>query len=212
MMVISLTNQKGGVGKTTIAVNLAGCLSKKNYRVLLVDADPQGSVLQWQSITRNESIDVMHYPDSSIFRKKELRKTRGDYDHLVIDSPPAIGDIIAAILGITDLAIVPIGPSPLDIWSSKDTLQLIQAAKGKNPTLAGRLLISRKIARTRVGKEARDAMETYNVALFDTEISQRIAYVEAMISGLFVEQFAPNSEAAREMDCLCEEIIRDKEV
>jgi chromosome partitioning protein len=212
MMVIGLTNQKGGVGKTTIAVNLAGCLSKKDYRVLLVDADPQGSVLQWQAIHRGAEIDVIHYPDPGSFRKKKIRRTISDYDHLVIDSPPAAGDMMEAVLGVTDLSIVPIGPSPLDIWSSKETLHLIQTAKGKNRSLTERLLITRKIARTRVGKDAREAMVAYNVKIFDTEISQRIAYVEAMISGLFVWQHSPYGEAAMEIDRLCEEVIRYTEV
>jgi chromosome partitioning protein len=205
-MIISLVNQKGGVGKTTIAINLAGCLSMKNYHTLLIDADPQGSVLQWQSIENNDLFDVRHHP-MPISRNDVKLMARG-YDHLVIDAPPAIGEIALSSLKVSNLAIIPVGPSPLDIWSSKDTISLMEESKKRNRSLKGKLLICRKIARTRVGREAREAMETYRMEVFESEISQRIAYVEAMISGLSVLQFAPNSEAANEIRSLCEEIMK----
>jgi len=209
-MIISLVNQKGGVGKTTIAVNLAGCLALRGYRMLLIDADPQGSVLQWRSIEDNQLFDVKHFP-RPLTRDEAKTLVRG-YQHTIIDAPPAIGEITRSILHLSRLAIVPIGPSPLDIWSSKDTVSLIKEAKKTNRRLKGKLLICRKIARTRVGREAREAMETYSMDVFESDISQRIAYVEAMISGLSVLQSAPGSEAASEIRNLCQELIQTMEV
>ena len=204
-MIISLVNQKGGVGKTTIAVNLACSLSEKGNDVVLVDADPQGSVLQWQSILNNHPFTVKHLPSADLLgnRKSILKKT----DHVIIDAPPAVGEMTCAILGISDLAIVPIAPSPLDIWSSKETISLFPEARKHNRRLRAKLLICRKIVGTRVGKEVREALETYGMALFESEISQRVAFVEAMISGRSVMAYAPNSEAANEIRRLSEEII-----
>ena len=204
-MIISLVNQKGGVGKTTIAVNLASCLSEKGLRMLLVDADPQGSVLQWQSISDDHSFEVMHRPSPSLLSEKKAM-TRG-HDHVIIDAPPAIGEITRAILGVSNLAIVPIGPSPLDIWSSKETVSLFPEVRQHNRRIKARLLICRKIVGTRVGREAREALETYGMDMFESEISQRVAFVEAMISGRSVLDYAPRSEAAAEIRRLCEEII-----
>ena len=204
-MIISLLNQKGGVGKTTIAVNLAGCFAGRPYRVLLIDGDPQGSVLQWQSIENRNPFDVKHYPHP--LTPGDVKGWARGYDHVIIDAPPAIGEITRAILEVSDLAIVPVGPSPLDIWSSKETIALLQEVRKRRRTLRGMLLICRKISRTRIGREAREAMETYDLAVFRTEISQRIAYVEAMISGRTVLDHAPRSEAADEMRTLCDEII-----
>jgi chromosome partitioning protein len=204
-MIICLVNQKGGVGKTTIAVNLASCLSERGFQTLLVDADPQGSVLQWQSIAQNQPFEVTHRPSASLLSDKK-GMTRGR-DHVVIDAPPAIGEITRAVLSVSDLAIVPIGPSPLDIWSSKETISLFPEVRKRNRWLTPRLLICRKIVGTRVGKEAREALETYGIPLFTSEISQRVAFVEAMISGRSVLNFAPHSEAAEEIRRLCEEII-----
>jgi chromosome partitioning protein len=204
-MIISLVNQKGGVGKTTVAVNLGSCLSMKGFRVLLLDGDPQGSVLQWQSIENNRDFEVVHHatPDFS----GQIKRLDRDCDYIIIDAPPAIGEITESILSVSHLAIVPVGPSPLDIWSSKETISLIQAVKRRNRRLVGKLLICRKIVRTRVGREAREAMDIYGMDVFETEISQRIAYVESMISGLSVLQYAPNSEASAEVRSLCEEIF-----
>ena len=209
-MIISLLNQKGGVGKTTIAINLAGCIAGRPYRVLLIDGDPQGSVLQWQSIENRSPFDVKHYP-LPMTRRDMKGWTRG-YDHVVIDGPPAIGEITRAILGVSDLAIVPVGPSPLDIWSCWKTLELIQDIQQDNTRLKSKLLISRKIPGTRLGRDARDAMSVFNKDLFGTELCQRVAYVESMTSGVSVMQYAPNSKASDEIERLCEEVILQKVV
>jgi chromosome partitioning protein len=204
-MIISLVNQKGGVGKTTVAVNLAGCLSEKGHGVLLVDADPQGSVLQWQSISDHQPFQVEHCPSAAVLgSRKALAKKN---DHVIIDAPPAMGEITHAILAVSDLAIVPITPSPLDIWSSKETVSLFPEARKRNRKVTAKLLICRKIVGTRVGREAREALETYGMDLFETEISQRVAFVEAMISGRSVLAHAPNSEAAKEIRALSDEIL-----
>ncbi len=204
-MIISLANQKGGVGKTTGAINIAGGLSRMGRRVLLVDADPQGSVLQWQSIENSAEFDVQHHPETDPGRHVALLGSR--YDFIVIDAPPAIGDITASILAVSGLAIIPVGPSPLDLWSSRETISLVHEIEPDNPDLRCRLLISKKIPRTRIGREAREAIETYGMKLFATEIGQRVAYVQAMISGMSVLKYAPGSDAAAEVERLCAEIL-----
>jgi chromosome partitioning protein len=84
---------------------------------------------------------------------------------------------------------------------------MIEEAKKTNPKLEGRLLVSRKIPRTRLGREGRDAIAALEMEVFQTEISQRIAYVESMIAGVSVFQYAPRSEASKEIEDLCEEIL-----
>jgi chromosome partitioning protein len=204
-MIISLVNQKGGVGKTTIAVNLASALSKRDHKTLLIDADPQGSVLQWHSIASQHAFDVRHIPRP--IPREDLKALIRGHDHAVVDTPPALGEIIRSVVESSDLVIVPVGPSPLDIWSSKETFHLIRDAGRGTRERKAKLLICRKIPRTKVGREAREAMDTYGIEVFETEISQRIVYVEAMTSGLSVLDYAPKGGAAAEIKELCEEII-----
>jgi chromosome partitioning protein len=204
-MIISLINQKGGVGKTTIAVNLASGLAESGNRILVVDSDPQGSVIQWQSLAPTRDFEVIHLPDAQL--KKELKNKSRRYDHTVIDSPPAIEEITRAVLEVSNLAIIPIAPSPLDIWSSKETIALVNVLGKRFRKLNAKILIYRKISGTRLGKEAREAMRSYNLDILSTEISQRIVFVEAMIAGLSVLKYAPKSIAANEIRSLCEEIV-----
>ena len=204
-MIISLINQKGGVGKTTAAVNLASGLAETGNRILVVDADPQGSVVQWQSIADEAEFEVLHSPSPQL--SKELKTVSRRYDHIVVDSPPAIEDITRAAIEASNLAIIPIAPSPLDIWSSKETIALVNTLGKKYRKLNAKILIYRKIPGTRLGKEARDAMQSYNLDILATEISQRIVFVEAMIAGLSVLKYAPKSIAANEIRSLCVEIV-----
>lgn len=203
-MIISLVNQKGGVGKTTAAINLASGLAEAGNRTLVVDSDPQGSVVQWQSIADGEEFEAVHLPDPEL--KKKIKALRRRYDYIVIDSPPAIEEITRAVIEVSNLAIIPIAPSPLDIWSSKETIDLVDALGKRYRQLKANILIYRKITGTRLGREARDAMHSYDVGILKTEISQRIAYVEAMIAGLSILKYAPLSAAAVEIRSLCEEI------
>jgi chromosome partitioning protein len=203
-MVISLINQKGGVGKTTTAINLAGGIALRNLAVLLVDTDPQGSVLQWQSTIKDNEFEVMQLIATDL--QAEIKGLQRKFDHIVVDSPPALLRTTRTIAFSSDLAIVPIAPSPLDIWSSRETIQVLMEVRKKS-RLSTKLLVYRKIPGTRLAAEARDAINAYGLDVFSTEISQRIAFVESMISGVSVFKYAPRSVAADEIRSLCNEIL-----
>ena len=203
-MIISFVNQKGGVGKTTSAINIAASLKRRNYEVKFIDADPQGSASHWQAVESNNAFEVVHHPEP--ISQNEIEEFSQNCDFLVIDAPPAIGDITKSILAITDLSIVPLSPSSLDIWSCKGTLDMIDEAQVENPDLDVKLLINRKIPGTRVGREARDSLSIFDMDLLDTELCQRVAYIDAMTSGVSVMQYAPSSKAAGEIESLCDEL------
>ena len=137
---------------------------------------------------------------------KDISSLSKGYEHLVIDTPPVMGEIIQSILLFSDLAIIPVGPSPLDIWSSEGTLNMIADVKKKNRNLEAKFLITRKIPGTRVGGELRKALEIFNMGIFQTEICQRVVYVEAFIYGVSVIQYAPQSKGAMEFSSFCKEV------
>ena len=203
-MIISVVNQKGGVGKTTVAINLAAMLRRNNFNLVLLDADPQGSATQWHDVEENQAFEVIHHPDP--VRPADTEALLQRYDHIVIDAPPAIGEISRSVLSVSDLAIVPLSPSPLDIWSCWGTLEMISEVQRENPDLKAKLLVSRKIPGTRVGREAREAMEVFETEIFQSELCQRVAYVDSMTSGVSVMQYAPGSKAMQEIESLFEEI------
>lgn len=204
-MVISLVNQKGGVGKTTVAINLSCGLALRNFSVLLVDSDPQGSVLQWHSIRNHEFLDVERLIQG--FDKTGLRKRASKHDYVVVDTPPAISDITVNVLNATNLVLIPVGPSALDLWSSKQILALLEKSGTKRLYKKAKVLISRKIPGTRIGREAREAADIFGLDILPVEVSQRIAYVEAMTAGLSVVQYAGGSAAAEEINALCDYVV-----
>jgi len=194
-MIISLVNQKGGVGKTTTAINLAASLTRKNCKLVFIDTDPQGSAVRWHAIENNKAFDIKHHP-RPIFHQN-LNELAWDYDHVVIDAPPALEDITKSILAITDLAIIPLSPSPVDLWSCNKTLEMISEEEKQNTHLKRKLLVSRKIPGTKLGREAKDAMEVFDTSLFETELCQRIAYIEAMSAGVSRSASRMGSRARR---------------
>ena len=209
-MIISFVNQKGGVGKTTTAINLTASLKRRNYNPLFIDADPQGSAIQWHAVENNQAFEILHHPGP--IHETEVEVLSQDYDYLIIDAPPAIGDISKSILAVTDLAIIPLSPSSLDVWSCRGTLEMIDEVRPLNPDLKVKLLINRIIPGTRVGRDARKAMEVFEMDVFSTELCQRVAFIDAMAAGVSVMQYAPSSKAADEIERLCEELVPQAEV
>jgi chromosome partitioning protein len=207
MKVISILNQKGGCGKTTIAVNLSKGIAVRRHKVMLIDADPQGSILNWKGVSGEHSFQITHYTRDDIH--KVIPDIKG-YDYIVIDSPPGVLGVTKSILVSSDEVILPVGPSPLDLWSVNETISLIKEAQGVHQKLRGRILISKKIPNTRIGKEIRDALEGYGLKVMKAEISQRVSYVEAMIAGQSVLDYKPDSEAAKEIMDLTKEILNER--
>ena len=95
-MIISLVNQKGGVGKSTTAINLAASLTRKNCKLVFIDTDPQGSAVRWHAIENNKAFEIKHHPRP--INHQDLNELAWDYDHVVIDAPPErVPELLAAL-------------------------------------------------------------------------------------------------------------------
>ena len=206
-MKIGLLNQKGGVGKTTLAVHIADALARKENEVLLVDADPQGSALDWAAAREGDPLfPVAGLPRPSIH--KELPALAKGYDFVVIDGPPRVYDVARSAIMACDLVLIPVQPSPYDVWAAKEIVDLIHEASVYRPNLKSAFVINRKIVNTALGRDVADALAEYPLPVMETAICQRVALTESAAQGQTVFETAPGSHAAEEVSLLTKEIVR----
>lgn len=205
--VIVIANQKGGCGKTTTAINLAASLQEQGGDAILIDADPQQSAMKWRASAQEgaQQFNVVSIPKPILHQ--EAPSLAEKYSYVVIDCPPGIEDITRSALMVAHLAIVPLQPSPLDIWSGTEIVSLIKRAQQLNPTLQAQFLITRKIPTTKLGRESQEAVSQYHLPVFRTAICQRVAMAECVIEGLTVLQYEPKGEAAKECRELSREVV-----
>jgi chromosome partitioning protein len=210
LMILGVLNQKGGVGKTTISINLAATLAKHGRRVLLVDADPQGSALAWSSRREREPwFPVIGMAKPTLHR--DLPDLVRGYDVAVIDGPPRVSEVARAAILASDLVLIPVQPSPYDVWASADTIRLIREARQFRGEIKAAFLINRKIAKTAIGRDVMSALEEFaDVPVLATALGQRVVFAESAAQGLSVIEAAPASDAAKELVSLTNLIIDSK--
>lgn len=210
-MIIGVLNQKGGVGKTTIAVNLAATYAKSGLRVLLVDADPQSSSLQWSSAREADPLfAVVGMAKPTLHR--DLPDIAKDYDMVIIDGAPRVNELGRAAILASDLVLIPVQPSPYDIWAAAETVKLIEEAQQFKPSIKGAFVINRKIANTAIGRDVTEALGQFTgIPVLGTALHQRVIYAESAGQGLAVIEADPNSGAAREIAALAQKLMSNKE-
>jgi chromosome partitioning protein len=216
MPVISIINQKGGVGKTTLSVHIATALSERS-RVLLVDADPQGSSLDWES-ERQEKGRKLLFPVIGLPKKilhVELPKMAKDFDAIVIDGPPRIYDVARSAIQASDVVLLPVQPSQYDVWAAEETVTLVEeCATLYKTSLQRAFVINRKIVNTAIGRDVRSALARFPIPVLKTAVCQRVAFAESA-QGMTVfdlEQNGPasrqNGPATREIRSLVKEVMQ----
>ncbi|HLN11419.1 MAG TPA: ParA family partition ATPase [Xanthobacteraceae bacterium] len=210
-MIIGLLNRKGGVGKTTVAVNLAATVAIAGGRVLMVDADPQGSSLAWASARdRDPLFAVIGMAKPTLHR--DLPALARQYDLVVIDGAPTVDELGRAAVLASDLILIPVQPSPYDVWASGQTVQLVREAREFRSHIRAAFLINRCIAHTSIGRDLKRALaQFHDIAILPAALGQRVIYAESAARGLAVIEAAPGSEAAREMGHLAREVLGDRD-
>jgi chromosome partitioning protein len=205
-MIIGFLNQKGGVGKTTLAVHVADALARRKKRVLLVDADPQGSALDWAASRKGEPLfPVAGLPRPSIH--KELPALAKGYEFVLIDGPPRVYEVARSAIMASDLVLIPVQPSPYDVWAAKEIVDLLGEASVFKPNLKSAFVINRKIVNTALGRDVAEALAEYPIPVLRTAICQRVALAESAAQGQTVFETAPDNPAGKELAALVNDIL-----
>lgn len=211
-MKIGLLSQKGGVAKTTLAVNLAAALAEEGKPVLLLDADPQASASAWakhresagQPALTGLKVVAQTTPDiHKRFRAPETAKS-GDFSHAVIDGPPRADEALArSIIAACDVVLVPIQPSALDIWAGDPTIRLIKAAQASGVNVKGALVLTRVMGGTNAARElsavAGQVAAKLGFPLLSATTHNRTAYIASLSNCQTVFEYEPRGPAATEI-------------
>lgn len=205
-MIIAVLNQKGGVGKTTLSVNLAAALALGDRKSLLIDADPQGSALDWQASRAGENLfPVLGLAKPTLH--KDVPELAAHYDYVIIDGPPRVNDLARSALMASDRVVIPVQPSPYDVWAADEIVKLIQEVLIFKENLRSVFVINRKIVNTAIGRDVVEALKAYPIPVARAIVHQRVAFAESAAAGLSVLEFEPKGMAAKELSALVRELL-----
>lgn len=205
MAVISLLNQKGGVGKTTLALHIATVLAGRG-RVLLVDADPQGSALDWTAQRKTDAaFPVVGLPKPTLHR--ELESLGEHYDWVVVDGPPRVSALAKSAVAASDLVLIPVQPSPFDLWAAQEILDILEECSVIREGIRARFVVNRLFVGTQLAEEIGEALKGFRVPALRTVIRNRTEYAKALRAGRTAIETTPGSAAAQDFFSLADEIL-----
>ncbi len=201
--VITIAQQKGGAGKTTIAVHLAVAWLQRGKRVAIIDIDPQGSLTYWHKLREKrfgEDYTGVTFSALSGWRVgSEIARLRRNHDIIIIDSPPHTETEAKTAIRNADFIIVPVQPSPTDLWATKATLDI-----AKTENIPVRVVLNRVSANSKIVQSI--AAELPNLA--KNSLGNRVIFASSIMEGRSATEVGPNTPAALEVKALAEEISR----
>ena len=206
--VVTVAQQKGGAGKTTLLAHLAVAFARRGRSVALLDADPQGSLSLWLSqrearLGPDDNLAGEATQESGAVLERRIRALAKDADLVFIDSPPRTDDVPMTAIRASNLVLVPVQPSPMDLWATRPTLHL--AAAAKKPTL---LVLNRLPPRGKLAGEMAALLRSFQVPIAKASLGNRAAYAAALAEGRAVGELQPKGKAALETSALADEVER----
>ncbi len=208
--IITIAQHKGGAGKTTLTAQLAASLDHAGFKVLAVDVDPQGSLTEWhkmrsQTLGRKNKITLFQTQGWKLVR--ELPRIQREFDFVLIDTPPHAESESSIAIRLSDLVLMPMQPSPLDVWACAPTIKIIM--QEKKPLM---LVMNRLPPKSKLNDTIKEKLGSMNIQLAKTSLGNRVNFASSMLQGLGVIEFEPRGSAADEIKALLKEIRRHKEL
>ena len=180
-MIISILNQKGGTGKTTLAVNMARAYTKRSFKTLLVDSDSQGSALRWHEESGGDLIDLTCLPVTTL--DKDVVKFKDRYERIIIDGIPRVSPLTICAIKAANVVLIPVQPSPYDIWATEDLLRLIkeriEITEGK---LKAAFVVCRNIKGTVLSRDIRAQLFSLGLPVFENGTCKRRICLDSLKS------------------------------
>ena len=204
-MIISIVNLKGGAGKTTLATNLVFALSRK-AKTLLIDTDMQRSASIWYNVREsvNDNFSVISIAEDASL-KKQIPEFKKQYEHIIIDGAPQSDRISAICIYAADLVIIPVMPSPYDLWATASILERVHATQEIQPDKKAYFVMNRVNDQAAISRETADALESLGCPTFNTRLHSRVVYADSAASGLSVLE-SGNAKAKAEFESLYSEV------
>lgn len=206
-LVITIANLKGGTGKSTIALTLATTLHRAGHRILIVDADSQGTCRQWAARAAEQGREgppVVSMDARALAR--DLPKLSVDYDLAIVDTPARLGPAARAAMVAADLVVLPVSPGAADVWALQETITVLEEAQALRPDLKAVVVLNRA-DRTTLARVAQEALRQLGLPMLDGALAARVAHGEAMLAGRGVAEHVPGSKAATEAEALTAAVL-----
>jgi len=199
--VVTIAQQKGGAGKTTTAAHLAVAWAQYGLRVAILDVDPQASLAHWYQIRKNHQDNVvpLTFRQSTGYQlQADIARLKADHDFIIVDSPPHTDKEARNAIRFCDLVIIPMQPSPLDLWATQATLKI--ARQEKKPV---KMLLNRVNPKAKLSQKMQQELKDLSLSLF----GNRVVYAGSLLAGKGVTEVAGDSAAGREMFQLAEDLL-----
>lgn len=201
--VITVAQQKGGSGKTTVAVNLAVAFARKGKTVALLDTDPQGSLGRWFMARREAGEPGMEFSTASAWGVSyECDKLRKSFDYVFVDTPPKIDADLKPAIRESDLVIIPVGASQVDVWATEGVIDLAQREKAKTLVVLNRAKVGTKVA-----TDVDASLTALGVKRAKTVLGSRVAFAESLGHGKGVLE-RPKGAWSEEIEALAAEVSK----